>query len=81
MVCAYFIYFATTLQSQIDSFDLVQLDGAEMLGHHIVVERENLPGIVVASVNVNEDALRAMVKRLLSRVHAGMIKYEIMTRD
>jgi hypothetical protein len=46
----------------------VQLDGAELLGHHIVVERENLPGIVVASVDVNEDALRAMVKRLLSRV-------------
>ncbi len=47
---------------------LMQLDGAEMLGHRIVVERENLPGIGVASVNVNEDALHAMVKRLLSRV-------------
>lgn len=46
----------------------VQLNGAELLGHHIVVERENLPGIVVSAVDVNENALRAMVKRLLSRV-------------
>lgn len=39
-----------------------------MLGHHIVVQREHLGGIQVSPVDVNEEALRAMVKRLLAQV-------------
>ncbi len=46
----------------------MQLNGAEILGHHIVVERDHLGGIQVSPVDVNEDALRAMVKRLLAQV-------------
>jgi hypothetical protein len=44
------------------------MNGTELLGHHIVVEREHLGGIQVSPVDVNEDALRAMVKRLLAQV-------------
>ncbi len=46
----------------------MQLNGAEMLGHRIVIERQHLGGIQVSPVDVNEEALRAMVKRLLAQV-------------
>jgi hypothetical protein len=58
----------------------VQLNGAEMLGHHIVIERQHLGGIQMSPVDVNEEALHSMVKRLLAQVtcmHAAQNAYSL----
>ena len=45
-----------------------QLDGIELLGHHIVLERTSEGGIPVASsANINKDEILALVKRLLGQ--------------